>query len=241
MSLFRDRAVVLRSIRLGEADRIVSMMAEEHGKIRAVVKGVRKTKSRFGSRLEPITHVAVLCWKGRELDVVTQAEVIDHFRSIRESLERVGRATAMLEAVDQVAQEGHSSPRLYQMLVGALRVLAESDSDVVVAAFFWKLLELEGSGPVLDSCARCGSEGPLVAFDLMEGGALCRSCRRGVAVSPEALSLVGRILGGDLSGVLREPPGPVLREVDQLAMMAMEGHLERRLRSLRSLRTYDLV
>ncbi len=241
MSLFRDQGVVLRSIRLGEADRIVSLMTEGHGKVRAVVKGVRKTKSRFGARLEPISHVSLLCWKGRELDVVTQAEVIDHFRPVREDLDRMARATAMLEAVDQLAQEAHPAPRLYQMLVGALRVLAERETPLVVAAFFWKVLDLEGSGPVLDSCARCGAEGPLVAFDLVEGGALCRSCRRGVAVSEEALSLIARILGGDLRGVLEEPPSPAAREIDHLALVSMESHLERRLRSLRSLRAYDLV
>ncbi len=239
MSLYRDRGVVLKTMRLGEADRIVTLITPGHGKVRAVAKGVRKTKSRFGARLEPLSNVAMLCWQGRELDVVTQVEVLDHFRSVREDLERMGRAAAMLEAVDQVSQERHGSQRLYEMLVGALRVLSVRDSPLVVPAFFWKLLQLEGCGPVLDSCARCGAPPPLVAFDLNEGGALCGRCRRGAAVSPGALALVRRILGGDLAGALGEPPGPATREVDALATEALESHLDRRLRSVRSLRGLD--
>ena len=84
MGLYSDHGVALRSIRLGEADRIVSFITEGRGKVRAVAKGVRKTKSRFGARLEPLSHVALLSWQGRELDVVTQAEVLDHFRILRD-------------------------------------------------------------------------------------------------------------------------------------------------------------
>src|SRR5205814_1557250 len=98
MSLYRDQGVVLRTIKLGEADRIVTLVTAGHGKVRAVAKGVRKTKSRFGSRLEPMSHVDLLLYAGRELDVVTQAEVLDHFRPVREDLGRLARATAMLEA-----------------------------------------------------------------------------------------------------------------------------------------------
>ena len=232
MRLYRDQGVVLRTIRLGEADRIVTLVTQGHGKVRAVAKGVRKTKSRFGARLEPLTHVSLQLYEGRELDVVTQAETLDHFRTIREDLHRVSRATSMLEAVDQVAQEREPSPRVYQMLVGALRALAAHDNDLVVPAFFWKLLSLEGSHPLLDQCAACGVEDGLEAFDLGEGGVLCRGCRRGVPVSAAALAVLRRMLGGDLAAVLSEPPGPATSEVQLLATRSMEYHLERRLRSL---------
>lgn len=234
MGLYRDQGVVLRTIRLGEADRIVTLVTRGHGKVRAVAKGVRKTKSRFGARLEPLSHVSLLLYEGRELDVVTQAESLDHFRVIREDLDRVARASSMLEAVDQVAQEREACPRLYQLLVGGLRALAASGNPLVVAAFFWKLLSLEGAHPVLDRCAACGTEegDELVAFDLGEGGALCRRCRRGVAVSPEALAALRRILGGALAEALNEAPGPVHAELEQLANRSLEHHLERRLRSL---------
>ena len=234
MSLYRERGIVLRTIKLGEADRIVSIATEGRGKVRAVAKGVRKTKSRFGSRLEPMSHVSLQLYAGRgDLDTVTQAETIDHFRSVREDLDRLAQATSMLEAVDQVSQEREANPRLYQMLVGALRALAARPvAPLIVPAFFWKLLALEGSQPLLDQCARCGAEDDLVAFELGQGGVLCRSCRQGIPVSPEALALVRRILGGDLTRVLDEPDGPASLEVRALASYAMEFHLERRIRSL---------
>lgn len=235
MSLYREQGVVLRTIRLGEADRIVTLATAGRGKVRAVVKGVRRTTSRWGSRLEPMSHVAVMCWKGRDLDTVTQAQVLDHFRGVRGDLDRLGRAAVLLEVVDQVSQEDHSNQALYTMLVGALRTMETADSPLVMAGFLWKLLALEGSAPLLDACARCSAPAEaLVAFDLAEGGALCRSCRRGMPVSPGALDLVRRMLGGDLAGVLRESalPSPLTAEVDRLAGFALEQHLERRVRSL---------
>jgi DNA repair protein RecO (recombination protein O) len=142
----------------------------------------------------------------------------------------------MLEVVDQIGQERHANPRLYTMLVGALATLDRRDSPMVAPAFFLKALALEGSEPVLDACVSCGRDDPvdLVAFDLVEGGVLCRSCRRGRAVSPDALALLRRTLGGDLAAVLDEDRSPVTDEVAALATEAMEGHLDRRLRSVRT-------
>src|SRR3954447_22296687 len=159
MGLYRDQGVVLRTIRLGESDRIVTFVTQAHGKVRAVAKGVRKTKSRFGGRLEPTSHVSLLLYEGRELDIVTQAEALDHFRVIREDLDRLGRATTMLEAVDQVAQERQQSTRLYQMLGGAPRALSAHNAPLLVPAFFLKLLALEGLQPILDGCTTCGAPG----------------------------------------------------------------------------------
>ncbi|HEV3280316.1 MAG TPA: DNA repair protein RecO [Acidimicrobiales bacterium] len=237
MSLFSDRGIVLRTIRLGEADRIVTLMTEQHGKVRAVAKGVRRTRSKFGSRLEPLSHVALLGWQGRgDLDIVNQVEVIDTNRAVREDLDRMAAAMSMLEAVDQIGQERHANPRLYEMLVGAVAALGERDRSLVTAAFFLKVLALEGSAPVLDACVACGEGDPaqLVAFDLTEGGALCRRCRRGRPVSAGALTLMRRMLGGDLAGVLAGPRSPFTSEVGELATEAMETHLDRRLRSVRS-------
>ena len=232
MGLYRETGVVLRTIRLGEADRIVTLLTPGRGKVRAVAKGVRKTKSKFGARLEPTSHVALLLYEGRDLDIVTQAESVEQFRVIREDLDRLGRATSLLEAVDQLAQERQSSPRLYEMLVGALRALSARDAPLLVPAFFLKVLALEGYHPVLDECAACASPGPLVAFELVEGGALCRSCARGPRISEAALERVRAILGGALGAVLDRPADDATDEVDRLATRALEQHLERRLRSV---------
>ena len=235
MPLYREQGVVLRTLRLGESDRIVTLVTPGRGKVRAVAKGVRKTKSRFGGRLEPLNHVDLLLYEGRELDVISQAETLEQFRPIREDLDRLGKATALLEAVDQVTQEGQAASRLYAMLVGALRALSARDATLLVPAFFLKLLSLEGFHPVLELCGGCGATADLVAFDVGEGGALCRSCAGRVsalAVTPDALVLVRRILGGDLAGVLAEPPSRATAEVDRLATRALEHHIERRLRSV---------
>jgi DNA repair protein RecO (recombination protein O) len=240
VSLFRDTGVVLRTYRLGEADRIVVFLTERHGKVRAVAKGVRKTTSKFGARLEPLTHVDLLLWQGRsELDIVNQVEVVDAFRTVREDLTRMPRGMALLEVTDQLAQERHPDPRLYTMLVGALRALADEQSDptLLAPAFFMKALVLEGAGPVLDMCASCGeADGAveLVAFDLAAGGTLCRAHRSGRPMSAAALALLRRILGGDLASVRRGPPPPGADEVAELATEAMEVHLDRRIRSVRS-------
>ena len=185
VTLYRDRGVVLRTYKLGEADRIVVVLTEGHGKVRAVAKGVRKTKSRFGGRLEPTSHVSLQLYEGRELDVVTQADTLEHHRQVREDLDRLAKASAVLEAVDQVAQDREPSPQLYRMTVGALRSLEQQDSPLLLAGFYWKLLAAEGVAPLVDACARCGSDGPLVAFDLTEGGVLCRECRTGVPISAD--------------------------------------------------------
>ena len=240
MSLFRDRGVVLRTYRLGEADKIIVFLTERHGKVRAVAKGVRRTNSKFGARLEPLTHVDLLLWQGRsDLDIVNQVEVVDSYRQIRESLDRIPQGMALLEVSDQMAQERHPDPALYSMLTGALRALANPDADPTLLApsFFLKALVLEGAGPVLDECAACGEPDgvvELVAFDLVAGGTLCRAHRSGRHMSPDALVLLRRILGGDLGAVLAGPPPPSAEEVAELATEAMEAHLDRRIRSVRS-------
>jgi DNA repair protein RecO (recombination protein O) len=232
MALYRETGIVLRTIKLGEADRIVTLVTERRGKVRAVAKGVRKTKSRFGARLEPLTHVALQCYEGRNLDTITQAETLDAFRAVREDLDRLSRASALLEAVDALVQEGDEDHRILQMLLGALRTLEAGPAPLVVPAFFWKLLAHVGFRPLLDECAGCGRAGPLVAFDLEVGGVLCRSCARGTRVSPEAVDLLRRMLGGDLVAVLAEAPSGAGYEVEHLATRALEHHLERRMRSV---------
>jgi DNA repair protein RecO (recombination protein O) len=237
VGLYRDEGVVLRTHKLGEADRIVVLMTAGRGKVRAVAKGVRKTKSRFGARLEPPHRASLLLYEGRELDVITQAETIEHYPRLREDLDLLTDAIALVEAVDQVAQEGEPNPALYRMLAGALRALDGADErpPLLVAAFYWKLLALEGVSPILDACARCGATGPdteLVSFDPVEGGAMCREHRRGSAVDAAGLELIRRILGGDLAAVLQEPSGPDSLAVAALATTALEAHLERRLRTV---------
>lgn len=222
-------------MRLGEADRIVTILTASHGKVRAVAKGVRRTKSRMGGRVEPLSHVAMLCWSGRELDIVSQAESLDTFRTIREDLARLGPATTILEIADQVAEQHAPASELFTMVLGALKSLDAVASPLLLGAFCLKLLAVEGVSPVVDACARCGAEGPLVAFNLADGGLLCANCRRGQAVSPGFVTLARMILTGGLAGALKEPASDATTEVERIALSAVEHHLDRRLRSARHL------
>ena len=236
MGLFRCRGIVVRTYKLGEADRIISFVTDTHGKVRAVAKGIRKTKSRIGARLEPLSNVSLLIYEGRgDLDIVSQAESVEQYKAIREDLDRLTHATALLEAVDLLSVEGQRDERLYSMLGGALRSLNERDSALLVPAFYWKLLAHEGYEPSLDECVRCGSTIDLVGFDPAAGGVTCRNCTIGSRVSDDAIELMRRILGGQLASALREPPSAITHEVERLATASIEHQLERRLRAGRLL------
>lgn len=237
--LYRDTGVVLRTHKLGEADRIVVVFTEEHGKVRAVAKGVRKTTSKFGARLEPMSHVRLLLAEGRDLDIVSQAETVESLAPLMSDLDHLTRGLAILEAVDQITPEREPSPALYRMLVGALRTVADRPSPLVVAAFYWKLLALEGVRPELDGCVRCGEQATLVAFDVVEGGVLCRACRTGSPVSTDALDLMRMVLGGQLNAALDAVAGPAVHEVAAHANRALEHHLERRLRTVAMFERHD--
>jgi len=234
MSLYRDSAVVLRTYKLGESDRIVVLFTRGRGKVRSVAKGVRKTKSKFGSRLEPTSHVALQLYEGRELDIVTQAELVEAFPTIRGDLNRLGRAASILEVMDQVVQEGEPNTELFEMLLGGLRTIEQRDTPLVTPAFFFKVLGAEGVGLMVDACIECGNE-EVVALDLDEGGVTCSQHRRGIDMSTEAAALLGQVLGGHLSWALEQPPGPATYELDHLAHTAMERHIDRRLKALKLL------
>lgn len=231
---YSDRAVVLRTIPLGEADRIVTLMTENHGRVRAVAKGIRRTTSKFGSRLEPTTHVSLQLYLGRELDTITQAETIAHLTNVRDDLHRFGRANVMLETVDQVALEREPNNALYRMLVGALAELDRDDAPLVLAGFLLKLLALEGFQPQLDECVACGSLSNLVAFDLDDGGLRCANDRRGLAIDHEAIFLMRQMLGGELASALREPASAATAEAEAVAVGLVEHHIERRLSAART-------
>ena len=142
MGLRHDQGIVLRSFPFGEADRIVVMLSQNHGKVRAVAKGVRKTKSRFGGRLEPFTHVDLVLYEGRNLDTITQVSVIEAFPLLRGELGRVLAASTMVEAVDAVSQEGESAHRAFLLLQRGLKALEAGPLHPdLVAAFLLKIAD----------------------------------------------------------------------------------------------------
>ena len=146
-------------------------------------------------------------------------------------------AMSMLEVTDHVTQDAHPDERLLETLIRALTVLNDDrkDPQLVAAAYFLRVLDLDGARPEVEACVSCGEDQDIVAFDFLEGGVLCRSCRQGRPVSPEALGLLRRIFGGDLGTVLEETAPEGVLELRAISVEAMEIHLDRRLRSVRSL------
>ncbi len=226
-------ALVLRTFRVGEADRSVVLWTPEHGRVRAIARGARRTTSRLGGVLEVTADVTVDLVRGRgDRYVVRHVTHRSRRAVLRGDFERLGAGLLVVEALDALPFEGPADPAIFAL---GRRVLDTLDDpqyrpDLVPAAFYWRLLSLDGSEPVLDQCAECGRAGPLVAFDAASGGGLCAACRHGASISPEALALLRRIAGGDLATVLREVGTPATAEVAALVHGAMEAHLGRRLR-----------
>lgn len=237
MSLYRDIGVVLRVQKLGEADRIVTLLTRRHGRVRAVAKGVRRTTSRFGARLEPFGHVDALLYTGRSLDIVTQVQTLDAFGAgLVGDYGRYTAGCAVLETAERLTgEEREPVLRLYLLVVGALRALAtgERDTGLVLDAYLLRSMIFMGWAPALAECARCGDPGPHRAFSVPAGGSVCARCRPAGAASPaaETLRLLDALAHGDWPAA--EAAGPsARRESSGLVAAHLQWHLERGLRSL---------
>jgi len=233
MALRADQGIVLRGYPFGEADKVVVLLSPNHGKVRAVAKGVRKTRSRFGGRLEPFTHVDVLLYEGRNLDTITQVSVVEAYSHIRLDLDRVLAGSTMVEAIDAVAQEGVGSHRLFLLLQRGLRALeAGPVHPDLVSAFLLKLAAVVGVAPSLRTCAECGSTANLVRFSLASGGVVCQLCSpdRGSKLRPGLTAHLAALAEADLGDL--PPASELSRDAIGLTRRFVEYHLERRLESL---------
>ena len=237
MSLYRDEGVVLRAQKLGEADRIVTLLTRDHGRVRAVAKGVRRTTSRIGARLEPFGHVDVQFYAGRSLDGVTQVETISSYGSrLVHDYARYTAGQAMLETAERLTpEEREPSVQQYLLLVGGLRALGEGahDPGLVLDSYLVRSLAVAGWAPSFDACARCGVPGPHRAFHVSAGGALCADDRLpgSAAPAPETFTLLGALLAGDWA-VADASDIRARREASGLVAAYLSWQLERGLRSL---------
>jgi DNA repair protein RecO (recombination protein O) len=235
--LYRDEAIVLRTHKLGEADRIITLLTRQHGRVRAVARGVRRTTSKFGSRLEPFMHVDLQLSEGRSLDHITQAETLTPFHAgVGSVYERYTAGTVMLETADRlVAEEREPSLQQFLLLVGGLRVLAsgERNPSQVLDSYLLRSLSVAGYAPSFDACARCGLMGPHRWFNPSLGGVLCATCRvpGSASPAPETLAVLGALLAGDWPAV-EAADQRHLREASGLVAAYLAWHLERGLRSL---------
>ncbi len=237
MPLYRDEAIVLRTHKLGEADRIITLLTRHHGRVRAVAKGVRRTTSKFGSRLEPFTYVDLQLAEGRSLDIVTQAETRFPFAAgLGNDYERYTAGTAMLETADRlVPEEKQASLQQFLLLVGGLRAMSEGvrRPGQVLDSYLLRSLAVAGYAPSFDLCAHCGREGPHRWFNPSMGGLLCATCRIPGSAAPaaETITVLGALLAGDWTTV-EAAEQRHLAEASSLVAAFLTWHLERSLRSL---------
>jgi DNA repair protein RecO (recombination protein O) len=241
MPLYRDEAIVLRTHKLGEADRIITLLTRDNGRVRAVAKGVRRTTSKFGSRLEPFTHVEVQLAEGRNLDTVTQAETHDAFAAqLGADYERYTAGTVMLETAERlVTEEKQPSTQQFLLLVGGLRAMVggERRPGQVLDSYLLRSLAVAGYAPSFRACARCGTlpgpGGQHRWFNPSYGGMLCATCRvpGSAGPAPETVTLLGALLAGDWPVVEAADPRH-LKEASGLVAAFLAWHVERGLRSL---------
>lgn len=237
MPLYRDDAIVLRTHKLGEADRIVTLLTRHHGKVRAVAKGVRRTSSRIGARMEPFMLADVQLYEGRSLDVVSQVEMREPYaRRIAADYQLYTAATAMVETADKlVDHEKEPAYPQFRLLHGALGALSrrEHDPGLVLDSFLLRSLAIAGYAPSFDECASCGKPGPHRAFAIAEGGAVCEQCRPpgSAAPSPETFALLGGLLEGSWE-VAEASASRHRREAAGIVAAYAQYHLEKKVRSL---------
>jgi DNA repair protein RecO (recombination protein O) len=235
--LYRAQCIVLKRMDLGEADRILTLYSRQHGKLRAVAKGVRRATSRSAGHLEPFTLTDVLLAAGRELDVISQADTLESFRAIREDLELTTHAYYLVEVVDLLTEDRMENSAVFDVLVESLRQLPHApDVRFVLIVFHLKLMDALGYRPELRECVACRSEiePERNQFSAVVGGILCPACGPTEAtarmITTPALKLLRYLQLTQGERVVNVPPH-VAREAEAILRDYAEHIVERRLRT----------
>jgi len=232
----RTEAVVLRSIRYGEADRILHLYTPDHGRLSAIAKGARRARSRFGARLEPFLHVRAMLHEGRsELLTVTGVDTIATHARLREQAAGLDAAARACDAVSRLFETTDPHPEVFRLLVNELALLADDPAQARPGnglAFRLKLLLAAGIVPQLAACAVCGETEHLRGFSGAAGGVVCSACEAAsFALSEEAYRFLVAALGSPLA---QAPDGAdlILRQVERAIGETAEHHAHVRLRPL---------
>ncbi|WFE29787.1 DNA repair protein RecO [Solwaraspora sp. WMMD791] len=240
--LYRDDAVVLRVQKLGESDRIITLLTRRHGRLRAVARGVRRTTSRFGARLEPFGHVDLQLagnpdGGGSSLHTVSQVEGLHLYgKRFLGDYPRYTAASAIAETAERLTPvEREPSLQLFQLTLGALRALADGShaGTLVLDAYLLRGMAFAGWAPALVECAVCGNRGRHRAFSVPAGGCVCPDCRPPGAAhpAPATIDLMAALATGDWQVADASEPA-ARRECSGLVAAHLQWHLERGLRSL---------
>jgi DNA repair protein RecO (recombination protein O) len=232
----KTEAIVLRSIRYGEADRILHLYTPEHGRLSAIAKGVRRSRSRFGARLEPFQHIKAGLHQGRsELLTVTSVDTIAVHRELREHAETLDAAARACDAVARLFDSSEPHPEVFTLLANTLALLsadASKASPETGLAFRLKLLLAAGILPHLGACAACGEREHLRGFSAASGGVVCNACEAtGFELDEEAYTFLTGALGAPLAEAPTASPR-ALRQAERAITETAEHHAQVRLRPL---------
>ncbi len=234
---FQTDAIVLRSIRYGEADRILHVYTTDRGRLSAIAKGARRARSRFGARLEPLFQVRLSLHTGRgDLYTVTGADTIDARPALRESAAALDAGARACDAVARLFETEDPHPEVFALLANELTLLASEPAAHArgenALAFRLKLLLAAGIAPQLGSCVSCGEREHLVAFSPSAGGVVCSSCQSSsFALDEEAYAFLVGALSSPLARAPRASP-QALRQAERAIRETAEHHANVRLRPL---------
>lgn len=240
MPTYPLRALVLRKTKLGESDTILTLLAADGRQVRAVAKGLRKSGSRFGARLEPYSEVDLLLYTGRSLDVISDARTVESGAALREDFDRCAAAAVVADVLDKVAVEGQAEERLFGLATASLCVMATAPVyrlTALVDAFLIKAMAMHGYRPSLQTCAACGADaGESTTFSLPAGGVVCDDCAAGpgcVTFSASGRAWLSALLAATMTEVATmDIPAAAVADCFTLLRSFVAYHLPARLKAL---------
>ena len=245
--LYKTEGIVLKSMEYEEADKIVTIYTKDYGKITAIAKGVRKTKSKFGSSLEILTHSVFLFYKGRNIDIVSQTEILESFFSTSKEVIKFAFATNCVEIVNKLTEEREINIGLFNLLKEVLHYLRETnDPKLLTLSFKWQTMSILGYRPSLNHCCRCNksTEDPKeMYFNIREGGLVCNNCisedkEECIKVYLYFIKLVRKILITPLSTISNATiPDKKMKELEKITDLYIAYHSEKSFKTDRFLKT----
>ncbi len=241
MPLYRTRAVVLKSFKLSEKDKLVTFLTETHGKVKCVAKAARRLKSRFGASLEPMSHVSLIYFgrEHQELYRLNQCDIIQSFQEIRENPDAFYTAVYFLELAGNLVAEAHPEPKIYRLLVQSLRESGKVDSlGPLCRLFELRIMSHAGYAPQLEKCIACKQEPKSlwIGFSYIHHGIVCESCfgKKPVEtrIQSGTLNYLKKFLSLDLNHINRlKVPKEVASEIESITHRLVLARLGRELKS----------
>jgi len=245
--LYKTEGIVLKSTEFEEADKIVTIFTKDYGKITAIAKGVRKTKSKFGSSLEILTHSIFLFYKGRNIDIVSQTEILESFFSTSREVVKFAFAANCVEVVNKLTEERETNIGLFNLLKEVLHYLRKADDPKLLAlSFKWQTMSILGYRPSLDHCCRCNKiveDQKEMYFNIKEGGLVCNNCiaedkKECIKVSLYFVKLLRRILITHLSTISNAIiPDNKMKELEKITNIYIGYHSEKSFKTDRFLKS----